>query len=192
MSPLSDPIFLVFAGLLLATGMMRLVEIVVSVRRIRRRPGALVREPWLFPLMALLHVALVFGPLVEVLRLERPVVPALAAAAGAVLILAVVLRVWTLKTIGRSWNVRVVVPAPGEIVTTGPYAWIRHPNYLVVILEVAALPLLHTAWISCLVLSSINAFVLFHRIRIEESQLERIEEWRRAMSGRPRLVPGIF
>ncbi len=192
MNRLADPAFGMFAGLLLATGVLRLVEIAVSVRRIRRRPDALVPEPWLFPLMAVLHAGLVLGPLAEVLWLERPLVPALAIGAGTVLALAVGLRVWTLRTIGRSWNVRIVVPPADGIVTTGPYAWIRHPNYLAVILEIATLPLLHTAWISCLTLSSINAFVLFHRIRTEEAQLERLEEWRRAMAGRARLVPGLF
>ncbi len=186
---LNDPAFVAFAGLLLATGVLRLVEIAVSVRRVRLRPESLVREPWVFPLMVLLHSGLVFGPLAEVLLLERPVVAGLAAGAGSILVLAVGLRVWTLRTIGRSWNVRVVVPPADGIVTTGPYAWIRHPNYLAVILEIATLPLLHTAWISCLTLSSINAFVLFHRIRTEEAQLEEIDEWRRTMAGRPRLIP---
>ena len=172
MNRLADPAFGVFAGLLLATGALRLVEIAVSIRRVRRRPDALVPEPWLFPLMVLLHAGLVFGPPAEVLWLERPVIPALAIGAGIVLVLAVGLRVWMLRTIGRSWNVRVVLPPADGIVTTGPYAWIRHPNYLAVILEIATLPLLHTAWISCLALSSINAFVLFHRIRTEEAQLE--------------------
>ena len=184
-----DPALVVFAGLLLATGILRLVEIAVSARRIRLRPDSLVPEPRLFPLMAVLHAAVVFGPLAEVLWLERPVVPALAVGAGSVLVLAVALRSWTLRTIGRVWNVRVVVPPADGIVTTGPYAWIRHPNYLAVILEIATLPLLHTAWISCLTLSSINAFVLFHRIRTEEAQLEKIDEWRRAMAGRPCLIP---
>ncbi len=192
MNRLADPAFGAFAGLLLATGVLRLVEIAVSVRRIRKRPDALVPEPWLFPLMVALHVGLVLGPLAEVLSLERTVVPALAIGAGTVLLLAVGLRVWTLRTIGRSWNVRVVVPPADGIVTTGPYAWIRHPNYLAVIFEIATLPLLHTAWISCLTLSSINAFVLFHRIRTEEAQLEGLEEWRRTMADRPRLVPGLF
>jgi methyltransferase len=129
---------------------------------------------------------------VEVVWLDRPFVPLLAALAASVLVLATSLRVWTLRTMGRSWNVRVLRPSPEEIVTTGPYAWIRHPNYLAVILEIAALPLLHTAWISCLTLSAFNAFVLYHRVRVEEAQLEQLPAWRAAMSDRARWIPGLF
>jgi len=189
---LVSPAFVVFAGLLLATGVMRLAEAVVSARRIRQRPAAAVAEPWLFPLMALLHIALVFGPLIEVVWLERPFVPQLAATALTVLALATLLRIWTLRTIGRAWNVRVLRPETDEIVTTGPYAWIRHPNYLAVILEIATLPLLHTAWISCLALSAVNVFVLYHRVRVEEAQLSELPAWRGAMADRARWIPGLF
>jgi methyltransferase len=96
-----------------------------------------------------------------------------------------------LRTIGRAWNVRIVTPRSDAVATTGPYAWIRHPNYLAVILEIAALPLLHTAWVSCALLSALNAFVLFHRIRREEQQLSTLPAWRDAMAGLPRLIPGV-
>jgi methyltransferase len=187
-----SPAFVVFAALLLATGVMRLTEGLVSARRIRRRPAALVAEPWLFPLMALLHTGLVFGPLAEVVWLERPFIPQLAALAATVLALATLLRIWALRTIGRAWNVRVLRPTADEIVTTGPYAWVRHPNYLAVILEIAAFPLLHTAWVSCLALSAVNVFVLYHRVRLEEAQLEHLPAWRDAMANRARWIPGLF
>jgi methyltransferase len=179
-----------FAALLLATGAMRLVELAVSRRRMRARPDAVVAEPWLFPAMAALHVGLVFAPIAEVAWFDRPVVPWLTAAAGSVLVAATALRVWTLKTIGRSWNVRVV--APQTIATTGPYRWIRHPNYLVVILEIASLPLLHDAWISSIALSLCNAAVLWRRIRTEERTLSAIPAWAEAMRGKARLIPGIL
>jgi methyltransferase len=152
----------------------------------------LVAEPWLFPLMVVLHAGLVIVPLLEVLWLGRPFVPALAAGAGALFVLATALRIWMLRTIGRAWNVRVLRPQPGSVVTAGPYTWIRHPNYLAVIVEIASLPLLHTAWISCLVLSTVNAFVLFQRIRVEEEQLAAVPAWREAMADRPRLIPRLF
>lgn len=184
--------FAVFVGALAATGLMRLGEVVVSVRRMRERPDDVIAEPWLFPWMVVLHVGLVFAPLAEVLLLDRPVLPPLTALAVGVLLAATALRVWTLSTIGYAWNVRVVEPPADRIATTGPYRFIRHPNYLVVILEIAALPLLHTAWIAALGLSALNAVVLAHRIRTEEAVLARNPAWLEAFADRARLVPGIF
>ncbi len=181
-----------FAAVLISTGVMRLVESVVSFRRIRRRPGAVVAEPVLFAAMALLHLCLIVAPMVEVLLLGREFVPVGFAVALAALFLATALRIWTLKTLGQAWNVRIVVPEDHAVVTCGPYGWIRHPNYLVVIVEVAALPLLHNAWVSCLVLSVWNGVVLAFRIRNEERALMRSPAWREAMMRRSRLIPGLL
>lgn len=181
---------LIFGCVLGAVALVRLGEVVVSARRLRAREA--VREPVLFPLMVVLHLASLTAPLAEVVLLGRPFRPWLCVVAVAVLALATVLRVWTLHTVRRSWNVRVVVPDADKVVTTGPYAWIRHPNYLVVILELAALPLLHGAWLSALGLTLLNALVLASRIPTEEAALAQVPTWREAMLARKRLVPGVF
>lgn len=186
------PAFLLFVFLLCATAAMRLGEVVVSRRRIVARPDVVVSEPALFPAMVGLHTGLVVLPLAEVLLLHRPFVPAVGFPALAVLVVATVLRVWTLSTLGRVWNVRVLPPPPDAVVTGGPYRWIRHPNYLCVILEIAALPLVHTAWIAALVLTLWNAAVLVVRIRTEESVLMQLPAWREAFADRPRFLPFLF
>ncbi|MCA8925940.1 MAG: hypothetical protein KDD82_29300 [Planctomycetes bacterium] len=183
---------LAFYLLLGAVGILRLVEVVVSKRHARGRDARVVAEPALFPLMVALHVGLIAAPALEVGVLARPFLPPLAACAGLTLLAATALRVWTLRTIGRAWNVRVVVPDEAQVVSSGPYAWIRHPNYLVVILEVAALPLLHTAWVSALGLSLLNGVVLWRRIHTEERALGQLAGWREAMAQRARLIPGVF
>ena len=180
----------VFVAFLALVAILRVVELVVSKRRQGEREA--VPEPALFPLMVLVHVGLIALPLLEVWALERPLVPALAIGAGVALLLATSLRVWTLRTLGVSWNVRVVVPGAEGIVTSGPYAWIRHPNYLVVILEIAAIPLLHTAWWSALGLTLLNGFVLWRRIVVEEAALQELPAWREAMAGKARLIPGLL
>ena len=188
-----SPAFAAFAALLLGTGAMRLVELLVSVRRARSRGDqAVVPEPLLFPLMAALHTLLVFAPLAEVWWLARPFLPAAAVVSALLLVTATVLRVWTLRTIGIAWNVRVVRPEASTIVTGGPYAYIRHPNYLAVILEIAALPLFHGAWWSVVGLTLLNAAVLAIRIPTEERMLSEVPAWREAMAGRARLIPGVF
>jgi methyltransferase len=184
--------FALFVLLLLATGAMRLVELMVSRRRIQSRRDALVAEPALFPAMAGLHAALVALPLLEVWLWQRPYVPGLGAVALGVLGLATGLRIWTLSTLGRVWNVRVLPPPPDGVVTAGPYRFIRHPNYLCVILEILALPLLHTAVISAVVLTVWNAAVLAVRIRTEERALMQLPAWRTAFAEKSRFVPGLF
>ncbi len=191
MPPIPAPLA-AFAVVLLLTGAMRLVELAVSVRRFRARPDDLVQEPALFPAMALLHAGLVFGPLAEVVLLQRAFSPGVCGLAVALLIAATGLRVWTLRTIAGAWNVRVVRPDPDAVATGGPYAYIRHPNYLCVILELVALPLLHSAWISALLLTLLNGVVLFVRIRTEEAMLMQIDAWRLAFADRARLIPGVF
>jgi len=187
-----SPWFVVFAVLLLGTGLMRLVELAVSVRRMRQRGDAVVSEPVLFPLMAALHTLLVFAPLAEVWLLGRPFVPAAALVSCGMLGAATALRIWTLRTIGGAWNVRVVRPDATAVVTGGPYRWIRHPNYLAVIVEIAALPLFHGAWLSLVGLTILNAVVLAIRIPTEERVLAELPAWRDAMADRARLIPGVF
>lgn len=184
--------FFVFVALLLVTGVMRLVELWVSVRRMRARPDAVVSEPALFPLMVVLHTGLIVAPIAEVWFLQRPFTWGPAIASGALLVAATGLRVWTLRTIGVAWNVRVVQPRGDTVVSTGPYAFIRHPNYVAVILEIAALPLLHGAWLSVIGLTALNALVLFFRIRTEEAVLSKVPAWREAMADRSRFIPGVF
>ena len=185
-------IFDIFVALLLGTGVMRLVELGISWRRMLARPDDVVSEPWMFPLMAGLHTGLVFLPILEVMLLHRHAYIGVFWVAIGVLLAATGLRIWTLSTIGKSWNVRVVAPPPGGVATIGPYAWIRHPNYLVVILEIAALPMVHGAWLSALCLSALNAFVLFHRIRTEEAVLMNNPVWAEAFRDKARLVPGLL
>jgi methyltransferase len=179
-----------FALLLGATGALRLAEAAVSWRRARMRPLAVLPEPGLFPAMVALHVGFVLLPLAEVVAWERPFAPGLAVGAGAVFLFATALRAWTLAALGRSWNVRVLPPV--SVATSGPYRFLRHPNYLVVALEIGSLPLVHGAWCSALGLSLVNAAVLARRIRNEEAVLAEIPAWRDAFARRARLLPGVW
>jgi len=184
--------FYAFVGLIAAAGVLRLYELALSARRLRGRSEALVVERWLFPSMVLLHVGLLSLPVVEVLALRRPFLPWLALISSVTLLSATLLRVWAMRTLRAAWNVRIVRPDETQIVVVGPYALIRHPNYLAVILEVAAIPLFHSAWLSAAGLSALNAFVLYHRIRREEQVLRSIPAWREAMQDRPRFFPRVF
>jgi methyltransferase len=81
--------------------------------------------------------------------------------------------------------------APDAVVTTGPYAYVRHPNYAIVIVELFALPLVHGAWITCAACTALNAIVLASRIPAEERVLSAIPGYREAMGDKPRFVPRL-
>jgi isoprenylcysteine carboxyl methyltransferase (ICMT) family protein YpbQ len=98
--------------------------------------------------MVALHAAVLAGAAVEVVLLQRPFLPVLAAVAGALFLGANALRWWVIATLGGQWNVEVMEARAAGVVTGGPYRWVRHPNYVAVFVEMFALPLIHTAWLT--------------------------------------------
>lgn len=135
-----------------------------------RRGAVTVEEPgyrWIVAMHCLFFVSCV----AEVVAFERQAWPPLSWAALAVAIGAQALRHWAIRTLGDRWNLRVVV-VPGEPpVRTGPYRWLRHPNYLAVVLELLAVPLLHGAVGTAVAFSLWNVALLSRRIRLEERAL---------------------
>jgi methyltransferase len=80
------------------------------------------------------------------------------------------LRVWVVATLGRYWTTRIItIDAP--LVRSGPFRFVRHPNYLIVTAEIAVLPLAFGDWVVAIVWSLANAALLFHRIRVERRAL---------------------
>ena len=187
-----------FMALTAAVAVERLTELAWSRRHERflaARGGAVVREPWYAAMVALHAGVLVAAPLESWWRARAGAMPpaALRALGAGGLTLATALRIWTLRTLGDSWSTRVTRFAGGgrRVVTGGPYRWVRHPNYLAVIVELAGLPLAGGAVVTALAAAALNALVLSRRIPLEERELAADAEWRRAMLSRPRLVPRI-
>jgi methyltransferase len=116
----------------------------------------------------------------------------LAVAALLLFSLATLLRWWVIRTLGIHWNTEVVDSASIGVISAGPFRWIRHPNYLGVFVELIALPLIHTAWVTAALAAVGNVFVLRNRLRVEERLLEAVPAYRAAMSGKPRFLPRIF
>lgn len=177
-----------YVGLLAAIGASRLQELRISRANERARGGdrAAARS---FSLIVGLHVALLTLPLIEVRG--RPRTRPRRAWLG-VLAMATALKLWSIRSLGDAWNVHASVPRDVEPVTAGPYRFIRHPNYLALLLEFLAVPLVAGAWMSALLLSALNAAVLADRITAEERLLERSASYRAAFARRARFVPGVF
>ena len=122
-----------------------------------------------YPFMVVLHTGLLAGCLVE--AAYRPFIPALGWTMLAVVLLSQGLRWWCITVLGHQWNTRVIVVPGLHLVARGPYRWIRHPNYVAVVAEGIALPLVHTAWITALVFTVLNVPLLAVRIRREDAAL---------------------
>ncbi|HJZ66315.1 MAG TPA: isoprenylcysteine carboxylmethyltransferase family protein [Candidatus Acidoferrum sp.] len=183
-----------FLGLLVAVAALRIVELQVSKRhqkQIVRDGGSKVTDPK-FLWMVLLHTAVLIGAAVEVMFLHRPFIPALAAISLLLFIVANIVRWWVIRTLGKHWNVQVMDSTKLGVITTGPFAYVRHPNYAAVFLEMFFLPLIHTAWITAIAGSLAHAIVLSERLSTEEKVLFADPRYREAMASKPRFVPGLF
>lgn len=153
----------------------RLAELVVARRNLAwaRSKGGIEYGRRHYPWIVAAHVALLAAAPAEVWLLGRPFVPALGWPMLAVVVLAQGLRWWCIGTLGRRWNTRVVVVPGMPLVDRGPYRWLRHPNYVAVVAEGVALPLVHTAWLTALAFTLANAVLLGVRVRVEDAALAR-------------------
>jgi methyltransferase len=165
-----------YVVLVLAVGVERLVELVVATRNLAwaRERGGVETGSGHYPVMVVLHAALLVGCLVEVLVLDRPFVPALGWPMVVLVLAAQGLRWWCIRTLGPQWNTRVVVVPGLPLVGGGPYRLLRHPNYVAVVVEGFALPLAHSAWLTAVVFTVANAALLTVRIRTEARALDGV------------------
>jgi methyltransferase len=165
--------------LILATGGERIAEMIVTNRNARwsfERGGVEYGKAH-FPPMVALHVGLLLACLAEVWFGNRPFIPWLGWPMFAIVLLSQALRWWCIGTLGHRWNTRVIIVPGLALVARGPYRLFRHPNYVAVIAEGIALPLVHTAWITAIAFTVLNAILLFgFRIPVEERALRRASE----------------
>jgi methyltransferase len=167
-----------FTLLVAAVGLERLAELRVARRNAAwsfARGGVETgRGHW--PFMVLLHVGLLVAAVAEVWLAQRPFLPWLGWPMLALVVAAQALRWWCIGTLGPQWNARVIVVPGMPAVTTGPYRWFRHPNYVAVVVEGIALPLVHTAWVTAVTFTVLNAVVLTFRLRAENAALRLLDQ----------------
>lgn len=154
-------------------GVERLAELVVAKRNMAWSLARGGRESGFshYPFMVVLHTGLLAGCLVEVWLRDNDFVPLLGWPMLVLVIAAQVLRWWCIRTLGHQWNTRIVVVPGLPRITGGPYRFFDHPNYVAVVVEGFALPLVHGAWWTAVVFSVLNAGLLTVRIRAENDAL---------------------
>jgi methyltransferase len=162
--------------LVAAVAVQRLLELRVAGRNLRKAlaRGGVEAGREHYPLMVALHATFLASCVLETWTAGRRWTPALGIPALGVLLAAAAGRYWVIATLGTRWTTRVVYVPGDPLVTRGPFRWVRHPNYVVVAAEVAALPLVHGAWVTALVFSSANALLLRRRIGIEDALLRQM------------------
>ena len=163
--------------LIVAVALERLAELVVSKRHQSWALARGGREYGFghYPFMVVLHSGLLVACLIE--ASFRDFIPALGWPMLAVVVLAQALRWWCITTLGPRWNTRVIVVPGLPLVRRGPYRWLHHPNYVAVVAEGVALPLVHTAWLTAVVFTVVNAGLLTVRLRCENAAMaEAVEQ----------------
>lgn len=152
--------------------------------------GAEEVAPWVFRLMVPVY-SLIFPAAVaeHILGGRRPDA---VWAAGLILLFAAAkgLKLWAVLELGDLWTMRVVLPRPLRVATGGPYRYIRHPNYVAVMVEILALPLAGGAWMTALGGGLLFGAILWARVNTEEAALLARPEYAAAMAGKGRFVPG--
>jgi methyltransferase len=167
----------------------RLFELFLSQRnaRLAFARGAVEAKQKHYILMVAFHSLFLISCATESLLEHRSFPPAVAWVALGLTIFAQTLRYTAVWTLGDRWNTKIIV-VPGEPpVTSGVYRWLRHPNYLAVVLEIAAIPMIRAAWITALVFSLLNLPLMAVRISVEESALG--EAYAKAFASRSRFIP---
>lgn len=162
-----------FTVLIGAVALERLFELVIARRNAAwsRARGGVEYGRGHYPVMVALHTGLLCGALAEAWLSGRPFVPALGWTMLAIVLAAQALRRWCIRALGPQWNTRVFVVPGAPRVAGGPYRFLRHPNYLAVVAEGFALPLVHTAWITAVVFTLLNAVLLWVRVGVEDRAL---------------------
>ncbi|HXQ53206.1 MAG TPA: isoprenylcysteine carboxylmethyltransferase family protein [Stellaceae bacterium] len=160
MSPVAIAVALVAAE--------RLAELALSQRNVRalKRAGAVEHGRAQYPWIVVLHAAWLASLFAFVPHDARPI-PALIALYVALQFV----RVWAIASLGRFWTTRIVTLPGAKLVATGPYRFLRHPIYAVVVAEIALLPLSFGDWPIALGFSAANLALLAWRIRLEDRAL---------------------
>jgi methyltransferase len=160
----------IFHGVLLFVAAQRGGELVlaqINTKSLLRR-GAIEIDRGGYKFIVALHAAWLLA-LFAAVPAETPPNWLLLALYGALQIA----RIWVIASLGRRWTTRIIVLSGAPLVARGPYRWLHHPNYLIVVIELAILPLAFAAIAVAIVFSACNGLLLARRIRLEDAALSR-------------------
>ena len=165
--------YIAFTFLLIIVAIERIVELVISKRNLRWSfaQGGIEFGRSHYKYMVALHVFLLGGSLIEVWLFRPAFIPTLSLIMFLLAIASQALRWWCISSLGERWNTLVVIIPGIPLSKAGPYRWFKHPNYVAVIVEGFALPMVGFAWRTAAIFTILNAAVLTARLRSENAAL---------------------
>lgn len=184
---------LLFTTLVVAVIIQRLFELRISKRHVTAllAQGGQVQSENLLGWVKILQVSWWIAMLIEVWAFNRPFIPGLAAVAFLLVVTGQVLRYTSMQALGTGWTLPIVTVPDQRVVSTGIYRYLRHPNWLGVILEIAALPLIHSAYWTAVGFAIANLLIMYRRMRTEERALSAHSNYAQIFAHIPRLIPTL-
>lgn len=154
------------------------VELIIAKRNERqlKKNGAIEFGAGHYPWMVLLHTGFLTVLIIEVITLNREL-SSFWILWLILFVLAQMGRLWVIQTLGKHWNTKIIVLPNSEVIVKGPYKYVRHPNYLIVATEILIISLLFNAFITAIIFSLLNAWMMSIRIPLEEEALKENTEY---------------
>ena len=183
----------IFVGIVLAVILQRLFELRISKNNeayILARGGKKHDDNLLGP-VKVLQTLWFIAAIAEVWYFDRPFIFPLAAVALLATLTGQLLRYLSMQALGQRWTLPIMTLPGTPVVSNGVYLYLRHPNWLGVILEIAALPLIHGAYLTAIIFSLANALLMSKRIQTEEQALAENSNYTLVFANRPRFIPKI-
>jgi methyltransferase len=181
----------IFVSIVAAVLIQRWVELRISQRHVMAllAQGGRLHGSNLIGIVKGLQIAWFVAMIAEVWGLNRPFMPLLAAIAILATIAGQSLRYLSMRALGQRWTLPIVTLPGASAIDTGIYRYLRHPNWLGVILEILALPLIHGAYLTAICFSIANAILIIWRIKAEEKALSQDNNYAQVLAMQPRLIP---
>jgi methyltransferase len=176
---------------LLASALISLYEARISAQHSAElvQRGAVEIAPKIFPMMAALYLLMYFGSFAEYLWTRRSVSIIWFACGLLLFAVSKLLKFWSASSLGERWTMKVLILPGSEVVTSGPYRYIKHPNYVAVLLEIITIPLLGKSFLTFAIVFALFSVVLFYRIQSEERALMQYTNYSQGMLSKRRFVP---
>lgn len=181
---------LLFLFLYIFLIIQRLTELVIANNNEKwlKKQGAIEVGTKHYPYIVMLHSSFFISLLIEVAYYKKGL-----ASYWVVLficfMLVQALRIWTIMTLGKYWNTKIIILPHSLPISVGPYKFIRHPNYLVVILELLLVPLIFNAYITAIIFTILNLIILTVRISVEERSLIEYTKYGEVFQNRAKFTP---